>query len=161
MKETPSSKFIRFRQEQLQRKILEASELNDEGKLAALEFQWAHRYGALTLPNIVNTRVSFKTEQSLYKKPSIDKACFQNSAKSEAVSLGNDFEKLKNENLIPEKLEELTQSREIDPKCISNEEDVKLSTHPVVLPPPPLPSLNHLRRWLPVDVDDKRLPKAS
>ena len=174
MKEVLPSPLCLFRKAELQRHMLEAFELKDGKTLSVLEFQWAHRFGSQTLPKLVQRETPFAYEapsdeyvlnghQGLDnmdekdQEPLASNSTFGFPFLPKESHLKPKLEK-KNKSLISDDLEELKESKNGDSTLESVREDIASPTCSMVAPPP-RPSLNHLRRWLP-DIEEK-LPKAS
>ncbi|KGG16509.1 MULTISPECIES: hypothetical protein [unclassified Prochlorococcus] len=145
--------LLSFRKKQLRKQISEAKELGEQDKFFGLRAQWVHRYGIETLEEPehlikIQEIQPLEKEQSYeietcdeYQIPEGDNQCFD--------SVEEDcFEGL---TCLNSSLNERTVS---DQKL----DDVFTKPSSDALPPP-IPSLNHFRRWLP-SVEDE-MPKAS
>lgn len=132
------------RQDELRRRLESCRDQADHRAVALLEMQWVHRYGFDSLPC---------PSAALAPEPA-SLACHGTIA-SELATL---------EPLPPDPLP-IGQSRHSSPFRSDHEPGDPASTlretdqGDIELPPPPAPSLKHLRRWLASDRMD--LPQAS
>ncbi len=160
--------FIPFRKKQLQEKIFEARELGTEDHILFLESQWVHRYGIETLQE------SFLNEVELSSATPVDELLTNNEhEESETISQQNLFSQqieetrlvddltLDNSKYISEDNEVVEASEDIQFELKPEDETELSKTYfsPVIVPPPPTPSIKHLRRWLPAIGDS--ISKAS
>ncbi len=170
MFEPMASDFISLRKEQLCIQISEAREVGEQGQLLWLRSQWVHRYGLDTLqetekqekvltvvkdlPEVrISTEKNFEDVDSIAFEDSI------NNKEDEVVLL--EAETLSTGDLLAINEAQSKESLEQTSEAIVNEVIERSSTQnkPVVLLSPPIPSINHFRRWLPSL--DNELPKAS
>ena len=146
--------FPNARQTDLHQKILQAKSINDFLLVDWLEAQWVHRYGIKTLP------VSIKEKEDLPSsfETNLEKKNTKNNYNDkQIISLDNQKQEKKSEAYSTENISnnsplDLYQG-ENSPLIECKEEKLKTFS------PPPIPTLNHLRRWLPGNYDD--MPKAS
>ena len=165
-----SSDFISLRQEQLRSQISEAREVGDQDQLLWLKSQWVHRYGIDTLQE--GDQYQYEKELTFIGDlPQVNSSCeisneepiviesFTNEKKEEAVLIDdktlNEGELISMNNDQPKEILDQTN------KVICDEEVKKTYTqnNSDILTSPPIPSINHYRRWLPSL--EKELPKAS
>ena len=98
MKKTPSASFLDLRKEQLHREIIEATEVKNYQTLSLLKFQWAHRYGVETFPEIEENG---DTQNSKTFPPEVSQ---------DSPSVVQDLVEIDNSHLIPIPALELEES---------------------------------------------------
>ncbi len=163
---TSSSLFLR-RQNDLKRKISEALDLKEEKLFSVLEAQWVHRYGVGTLPmiyqslNPLDEVTCYQTESDLEFQKIEDETVLQESSSQAMMELNDEACEL--DPLSPSIVNNNGDACLAPPfECeenFSNEVELEQKSFRKLVSPPPPPSLNRLRRWLPVLEDDLR--KAS
>ncbi|WP_320667248.1 hypothetical protein [Prochlorococcus sp. MIT 1307] len=175
MTEALPSQLLTFRKDELLRQIFRASQLEDGDKLSLLKFQWAHRYGLQTMPKILQSEKYSYVEVDSLKESLDDQQVFEDLGPADSESLGFNLNAepssgiSKNpsqldiaeqtERLPCDGLAALNKVEDDEKKKIFNAEVDFRSNDSRFISPPPRPSLNHLRRWLP-DIKEE-LPKAS
>ena len=163
-----SSDFISLRKEQLRNQITELRGFEEEGQLLWLRSQLVHRYGIETLQDSYLYELECSTSSSLDKietdykfeesEITDQKNLFPEQARLEDNLPLNSSKQIKLDEKIFETSLEKDFNAISDQKIESSESVPKAS--PVISSPPPTPSLNHLRRWLP-SIEDSSIPKAS
>ena len=168
-----SPQSIPSRKVQLHSQLSVALEINDEDLLFLLEGKLVHRYGLQSL-NDGNAQV----QESLPKEPCLIEPLVNQhdpdfvTSPKKSNSISPSLEKIDNKDLTPS-CEELTPSSmpltvsssesglDLNDKSeISNQiNDSEPEPSNVIMPPPPAPSISHLRRWLPSIAD--KMSKAS
>ena len=148
--------FPTARQTDLHQKIVQAKLSNDVSLFDWLESQWVHRYGIKTLP------ISIKEKEDLPYSDgaNLEKDNTKNNYKDKKIisfSLDNQNQDKESEACSTENISntpplDLNQGDKLP--LIENKEE-RLKT----ISPPPIPTLSHLRRWLPGNYND--IPKAS
>ena len=161
----------------LKGQILQARSVKDERRMSLLQSRWIHRYGFDTFPvkndiNELNNHYgsidltisknegkSITLESNRYSP--IDNSTNENQTTSweidsKSVLKENDLQELAEARLkVDDKSSEVVDQS--DQELFGEAE--KLDSGLSQLPPPPLPQLNHLRKWFSLSEDD--LPKAS
>ena len=150
------SEFIPLRKDHLRYQISEALELGDNEKLNTLRAQWVHRFGIKSLNEFEQITLDVKHAKELNFK---DQIIMLNSKKEEIYKELN--KSIEQSNIVHAQNSlnvEFTSQKEefqIVPKEdeVSNldQQEEKLTNEliQVDIPSPPIPSLSHLRRWLP------------
>ena len=159
--------LIPLRKELLQKQIFEARALGEKENILFLESQWVHRYGIETLEDsyINETRPATTIPLDRLENSNQTDECeitsqqnlFSNDVPLEdAVGVSNS-----KQTIFEEKIDESYAEKDLG--IVSKQEfelsDTDSDKAPVMVSPPPIPALNHLRRWLP-SIDDS-IPKAS
>ncbi len=165
---------ISSRKAKLHKQISSAIELKDEELLFFLESQHVHRYGLQSLndykqsiknslvqaPLQINTNVIDASQPKLADFPE-DEICtspFRNEIDiQEIMSISEDVSQASincKKNVVADNPERTPKS-----DIAEKENFLEQESDDLVTPPPPTPSISHLRRWLPSIGNN--IPKAS
>ncbi len=158
--------LISLRKNQLFHQIFQAKELGNQDQLFWLRSQLVHRYGIESLSETNQEEINHFEDEVLAETNQEEIAHFADEVLDHSLSMKEDnsiedIETLNNDQLFSTNEDENT--RELldhvvipDEAALIEEEPEDFST---VIAPPPIPSLNHFRRWVPSI--DMQLPKAS
>ncbi len=179
-----------FRQSLLKQQILNAFDIGQDEKFSLLQAQWVHRYGLETLPDLKEIRVNIEHSINLGESVDDDlvtqKTCLdqveiedfldspidQHDQKNSSSCISSGIlrdeihEDDRNLNQDAADLEDSPVIKELDiensSKILETSTNFRLKNkdNDKMVPTPPSPSLNHLRRWLPT-VDHYHSTKAS
>ena len=154
--------FPTARQTDLYQKIVQAKSSNDVFLFDWLEAQWVHRYGLKTLPISVEekqdlpasheTTLEKVNTKNNYKDKKIISFSLDNYNQETETETETETENYSKENISINNTLNLNQGDDLP---LIEDKEEKLKT----ISPPPIPTLSHLRRWLPGNYDD--IPKAS
>ena len=162
-------KLISLRKTQLQNKISEAIQLGDQDHLLCLRSKLVHRYGIEALDDSeigIKDLLELNPRGISHSSPSLEidqtelpiESSFINSLDMPQESI-KDEENLKNPD--QKNVRELSDNENsVSAKVVENIEKIPLNAPNLPLvPAPPIPKLNSLRRWLPTS--QEKMPKAS
>ncbi len=155
MNELSSSTKLRTRQSALLYRLVEASSKKESSQFAYLECQWVHRYGIETLSEALEHKELLSSKESSLQGLGRGKQARPAFSKFNSSSSSESFIEVKQSSLECDVDEEFVEKS----KDLNETNDSSSNPRQASLAPPPPPSLQDLRRWLP-RIDEK-LPKAS
>ena len=156
--------FISLRKDQLRYQMSKAIELDNQEQLFCLRSQWVHRHGIETLHEAEEKELveplndlELSSEITLEEVKSLD----QEIPLSNEEEIRIDEVKTFDDELVLVKNDENISELSDKGSMPTSEEEIKKTSNgvPIFIVPPPVPALNHLRRWVPSI--EKQIPKAS
>ena len=168
MNEASFSSLLSIRQAELHEQFAKAFDKKEMREIHCLEARWVHRYGLDKLPNSLQYENSLEFSR-VFEKNSSNHSYLVEELNEKEFNRIEQEEDFFHESKIDPKSEN-TSSKSISIKEDKSENKIEspidndlkpkiIAPRDYVSSPPPLPTIRHLRRWIPAIEED--IPNAS
>ena len=149
----PSTCWISSRQLELQRQLEQAFECREQRDFFLFQSQWVHRYGLSSLPYSLEHQTTLPESgtysiKAIASEESTQPQIEPLDASPELVDVPMPMERFA--ALVKDCLDEVSSNFQDNPEKTREIIPSENFRESEMASPPPLPALNHLRRWLPL-----------